>query len=87
MNLFMLVALATVLPACKGTEYIPGLVIRQTNSSAAGGFATRSDSCLTNQVDCGGGVSQEICCPSGTLCNNTGDEVCCPTGESLQLSS
>ncbi|KIM38637.1 hypothetical protein M413DRAFT_240059 [Hebeloma cylindrosporum] len=82
MNPFtLLVALATVLTTCKGTDPIPGRdVIRQTNTSISGGFATRSPTCLTNQVDCGGGVTQEICCPSGTFCFHSDDGVCCPTG-------
>ena len=86
MNPFtLLVSLASVLTACEGTSHIPGLVIRQTNSSTAGGFATRSTACLTNQVDCGGGVSQEICCPASTFCYNSDDGVCCATGEPLHF--
>ena len=87
MNPFtLLVAFATVLfTACEGVAHIPGLVIRQTNTSAVGGFATRATSCSTTQVDCGGGITQEICCPGGTLCFNSDDGVCCPTGESLHL--
>lgn len=88
MNPFtLLVAFAsTVLfTACKGADLIPGLVIRQTNTSATGGFATRATSCSATQVDCGGGITQEICCPSGTFCFHSDDGVCCPTGESLHL--
>ena len=86
MNSFtLLVALATVIAVCEGAVDISGIVIRQANTSTAGGFATRATTCSTTQVDCGGGVTQEICCPSNTFCFNSDDEVCCPTGESLNL--
>ena len=81
----LLVALATVISVCEGTDHISGIVIRQTNTSTAGGFATRATTCSASQVDCGGGITQEVCCPSGTLCFNSSDGVCCPTGESLRL--
>ena len=84
MNSFtLIVALATVIAVCEGTVDISGIVIRQANTSTAGGFATRATTCSTTQVDCGGGVTQEICCPSNTFCFNSDDGVCCPTGESL----
>ena len=84
MNSFtLIVALATVISVCEGTVDISGIVIRQANTSTAGGFATRATTCSTTQVDCGGGVTQEICCPSNTFCFNSDDGVCCPTGESL----
>ena len=60
---------------------VPGIVIRQANTSTAGGFATRAPTCSTSQVDCGGGVTQEICCPAGQVCFNNYDGTCCPTGE------
>jgi hypothetical protein len=86
MNPFtLLVALATVIVVCEGTDHISGIVIRQTNTSTAGGFATRAATCSASQVDCGGGITQEVCCPSGTFCFNSSDGVCCPTGESLHL--
>ena len=86
MNHFtLLVALATVLTACEGTDMFPGIVVRQTNTSTAGGFATRAPTCSTSQVDCGGGITQEICCPSGQVCFNNNDGTCCPTGEHLSL--
>ena len=88
MNSFtLLVALTTVIAVCEGAVDISqaGIVIRQANTSTAGGFATRATTCSTTQVDCGGGVTQEICCPSNTFCFNSDDEVCCPTGESLNL--
>ena len=77
----LLVALATVLTACEGTDMFPGIVVRQTNTSTAGGFATRAPTCSTSQVDCGGGITQEICCPAGQVCFNNSDGTCCPTGE------
>jgi len=76
MHLFtLLVSLATVLTACEGTDYIPGLIIRQTNTSAGGGFATRATACSASQVDCGGGITQEVCCPAGTFCYHSSDGV------------
>lgn len=86
MNSFtLLVALATVIAVCEGTFGISGIVVRQANTSTAGGFATRATTCSTTQVDCGGGITQEICCPLGTFCFHSDDTVCCPTGECLHF--
>ncbi|EDR10202.1 uncharacterized protein LACBIDRAFT_318364 [Laccaria bicolor S238N-H82] len=81
-HLTLLVALATVFTACEalGTDMmVPGIVMRQTNTSTAGGFASRAPKCSTGQVDCGGGIAQEICCPSGQFCFHNSDGTCCPT--------
>ncbi|KDR85962.1 hypothetical protein GALMADRAFT_235156 [Galerina marginata CBS 339.88] len=77
--LTLVVALATALTAVEASSLISGLIIRQANTGVGGGFATRLPTCSTGQVDCGGGIAQEICCPSGTFCFHNSDGVCCPT--------
>ena len=82
----LLFALTTVITVCEGTVDISGIVIRQANTSTAGGFATRADTCSTGQFDCAGAITQEVCCPpTASFCYTDKIGVCCPTRESPHL--